>query len=56
MWRALAAYGNLDAAVHYSFGEYEVQEAKLRSEFGAYAEELPAKAPLERGDVPKSDC
>ena len=50
MWRALAAYGDIDVAMEYLLGQYEVDEARLRSDLNAFAGELLTKGLLERVD------
>lgn len=48
MWRALAGYGNLDAAVEYLLGQYDMDEASLRSDLQTFANELLANGLLEK--------
>jgi hypothetical protein len=52
MWRALAAYGDLDVAADYLLSRYQVGETQLRSDLRAFACELLAKGLLERVNEP----
>jgi hypothetical protein len=52
VWRALAAYGDLDATVAYLLDRYDVDEARLRSDLSVFLEMLLAKGLLERVDEP----
>jgi len=48
MWRALAGYGNLDAAAEYLLSVYDKDEAALRSDLSSFANELQANGLLEK--------
>jgi hypothetical protein len=48
MWRAVACYGNLDAAVEYLLSQYDVNEDRLRDDLSAFADELLTKGLMER--------
>ena len=48
MWRALAAYGDTDAAAEYLLRFYDVDEATLRSDLDSFRDELLAKGLLQR--------
>jgi len=48
MWRALAGYGNLDAAVEYLLSQYDIDEASLRSDLQTFANELLTNSLLEK--------
>jgi hypothetical protein len=50
MWRALVAYGDLDAAVEYLLNLYEVEETRLRCDLDALTDELVARGLLEQID------
>ncbi len=52
MWRALVAYGDLEAAVEYLLSQYDVDEARLRDDLSTFANELLAKGLLKRVDEP----
>jgi hypothetical protein len=50
MWRALAAYGDLDAAAEHLLGQYEVDEARLRQDLTDFSAQLLARGLFERVD------
>jgi hypothetical protein len=47
MWKALVTYGEMDTAVKHLALEYEVDEARLRRDMQAFADDLRAKGLLE---------
>jgi hypothetical protein len=47
MWRALAAYGDMEAVVQFILSQYDVDEATLRHDLGAFIESLRAVGLLE---------
>ncbi|UCH92589.1 MAG: PqqD family protein, partial [Candidatus Aminicenantes bacterium] len=47
MWGALAAYGNLDAAVEYLLSQYDIDKATMRGDLRTFANELLSKGLLE---------
>ncbi len=48
MWRALAAYGDLDAVVEYLLELYDVEEPRLRHDLDTFLEVMVAKGLLQR--------
>ncbi len=48
MWRALAAYGDLDVVAGYLLDRYDVPDSRLRADLETFVAELLAKGLLER--------
>ncbi len=52
MWRALAGYGDIDAAATYLLERFEVDEEQLRNDLRSFAAELRGKGLLEAAGGP----
>jgi hypothetical protein len=50
MWRAIAAYGDLDAAAEHLLSHYEIDEARLREDLMELTDQLLTRGLLERVD------